>query len=99
MVREGSISSNRKETRAYLIRDLQVECDCKLLEIMRVKIYMLIPKLTILGNTVSERERFHENYEPRALRAFPSGLLHGSGRPMLVVTCTSGENLQLHVGR
>lgn len=56
VVREGSFSPNRKETRAYLIRDLQMECDCKSLEIMRVKIYMLIPKLVTLGNTVSERE-------------------------------------------
>lgn len=40
----------RKETRAYLIRDLQMESDCKLLGIMRVKIYMLIPKLITLGN-------------------------------------------------
>lgn len=37
MVGEESSSSARKETRAYLIRDLQMECDCKLLEIMRVK--------------------------------------------------------------
>lgn len=36
MVREGSFSFNRKETRAYLIRDLQMECDCTLLE-MSVK--------------------------------------------------------------
>lgn len=47
MVREGSFSSNRKDTRAYLIRDLQIECDCRLLEIMRITIYMLIPKLII----------------------------------------------------
>lgn len=81
-----------------MIRDLQMECDCKLLEIMRVKIYMLIPKLITLGNTVSERERFHENYEPGALRALPSGLLCGNGRTMLDVTCRSSENSQLHVG-
>jgi len=34
-----------------------MECDCKLLEIMRVKIYMLITKFITLGNTVSEREK------------------------------------------
>lgn len=64
-----------------MIRDLQMECDCELLEIMRVKIYMLIPKLIKLGN--SEGERFSENYEPGALRALPRGLLCGNGRTML----------------
>lgn len=55
MLREGSFSPNRKETKAYLIRDLQMEYDCQSLEIMRVKIYMLIPKLVTLGNKVREK--------------------------------------------
>lgn len=64
MIREGSFSFNRKETRAYLIRDLQMECDCKLLE-MSVKIYMLIPKLITLGNTVREKDAVRiMNQEP-----------------------------------
>lgn len=65
MVRKGSFSSNRKETRAYLIRDLQMECDCKLLEIMRIKIYMLILKLIALGNTVRKKDSMRiMNKEP-----------------------------------
>lgn len=92
MVREGSFSPNRKETRAYLIRDLQMEYDCKSLEIMRVKIYMLIPKLVTLGNTVSERKNFVIFFEARPLRTLPMAyLLCANGR-----TCTSGENSQLH---
>lgn len=54
-----------------MIRDLQMECDCKSLEIMRVKIYMLIPKLVTLGNTVSEREKFCEIFEAGPLRTLP----------------------------
>lgn len=60
--------------------------------------YILIPRLITLGNRVSEREIFCENYEPGALRALPSGLLCGNGRTMLDVTCTGSENSQLHVG-
>lgn len=51
-----------------MIRDLQMECDCKSLEIMRVKIYMLIPKLVTLGNTVTEIEKFCEIFEAGPLR-------------------------------
>lgn len=92
MVREGSFSPNRKETRAYLIRDLQMECDCKSLEIMRVKIYMLIPKLVTLGNTVSERKIFCEVFEAGPIRTLPMAyLLCGNGR-----NCISSENSQLH---
>lgn len=66
-----------------MMRDLQMECDCKLLEIMRIKMYMLI-----LNNIrkYSEKKRFHENDEQGALTAFPSVLLCGNGRTMLDVT-------------
>lgn len=54
-----------------MIRDLQPEHDCESLEIMRVKIYMVIPKLVTLGNTVSEREKFCEIFEAGPLRMLP----------------------------
>lgn len=80
MVREGSFSPNRKETRAYLIRDLQMECDCELLEIMRVKIYMLIPKLIKLGNTVREKDSVRiMNQEPWEL--FPGAYCVATEEP------------------
>lgn len=37
---------------------------------MRVKIYMLLPKLVTLGNTVSEREKFCDIFEAGPLRTF-----------------------------
>lgn len=91
MVREGSFSPNKKETRAYLIRDLQMECDCKSLEIMRVKIYMLIPKLVTLRNTVKWERKIPWDFWSRTPENSSHGLPCGNG-----ITCTRSENSQLH---